>query len=84
MIVNGVKKMKTYIVKLRRYKKGQAGTSRYRFALGTFAKPFAIGYQCALHDIGIQDLHVSVVNQDGEVLLDGPEIMQLVERMMIK
>lgn len=84
MIVNGVKNMKTYTIKLRRYKKGQAGTSRYRFSTGAFAKPFAIGYQCALHDIGIPDLHVSVVNQDGEVLLDSPEIMQLVERMMIR
>ena len=76
--------MKIYSIKLRRYKKGNAGTTRYRFGIGSFAKPFAIGYQCALHDIGISDLHVSVVNQDGEVLLDSPEIMQCLERMVIR
>lgn len=76
--------LKTYIIKIRRYKKGVSGTCRYRFTLGTFAKPFAIGYQCALRDIGIPDLHISVVDQDGQVLLDGPEIDQVVERMVQK
>lgn len=76
--------MKIYTIKLRRYKKGSAGSSRYRFTLGSFAKPFAIGYQAALHDIGIRDLHVSVVDQDGAVVLDGPEITSLLERMITR
>ena len=76
--------MKIYTIKLRRFKKGRAGTSRYKFGLGSFVKPFAVGYQGALHDIGIQDLYVSVVDQDGNIVLDFPEILQLAERMVIR
>lgn len=76
--------MKIYTIKLRRYKKGQAGSSRYRFTLRSFARPFAIGYQAALRDIGIEDLHVSVTDQDGAVVLDGPEIQQILERMVFR
>ena len=76
--------MKIYTIKLRRFNKGRAGTSRYKFGLGSFAKPFAVGYQCALHDIGIQDLYVSVVDQDGNIVLDFPEILQVAERMVIR
>lgn len=76
--------MKMYILKLRRYKRGAYGTTRYRFALGSFAKPFAVGYAAALHDIGITDLYVSLADQDGNKLLDGPEIQQILERMVIR
>lgn len=76
--------MNIYTIKIRRYKKGQAGSSRYRFSLGAFAKPFAIGYQAALRDVGITDLYVSVVDKDGDVMLDGSEIQRILERIVIR
>ena len=60
----GVCIMNRYLVKLRRYKNGNIGTTQYRFVDKRKGIAFAAGYQAALHDIGKTDLYVSVYETD--------------------
>lgn len=52
--------MSRYLIQLRKYKEGKNGATRYRFSTRLKAICFAAGFQAALHEIGRNDLHVSV------------------------
>jgi len=67
-----------YTIKIRRYKSGKNGATRYRFPVRMFAILFACGYQAALQDANHPEYYVSVYDENGDLIKDAPELERMV------
>lgn len=59
-----------YTIKIRRYLRGQLGSTRYKFQYREDALQFAHGYQRGLLDINRPDLYVFVCDSKGTIIHD--------------
>lgn len=72
-----------YIIKIRRYKDGVQGSTRYRFSTKLKAVIFGAGFQAGLQDSGNSDIYVSVweVTKDKATLvMDAPQLEEIARK----
>lgn len=75
--------MKSYIVKIRRYKDGVNGSTRYRFSTKLKAVIFASGFQAGLYDSGNTDIYVSVwelYKGNAALVMDAPQLEEIARK----
>lgn len=75
-----------YIIKIRRYKDGTNGSTRYRFSTKLKAVIFAAGFQAGLQDSGNFDIYVSVWEVDNKqrgavtIVMDAPQLEEIARK----